>query len=207
MSTTVSVCVFCSSSEAVDGDLRALASELGDAIASRGWRLVYGGGNVGLMGEVARAAMDGGAHVTGVIPHRLVDKEIALDDVSELIRVDTMRERKRLMDERADAFVILPGGIGTLEELMEVLTLKQLGFHDRPIVMLDPVGFWAPLHQLLDEVVAAGLASHRVKELLHLASTVSETLDTVAAGGGERGPADEGAWPGGTVDEPASPQG
>lgn len=205
MSNPVSVCVFCSSSEAVDSDLRAMATELGDAIAERGWGLVYGGGNVGLMGEVARAAMAGGAHVTGVIPHRLVDAELALDDVSELIRVDTMRERKRLMDERADAFVVLPGGIGTLEELLEVLTLKQLGFHDRPIVMLDPIGFWQPLHRLFDDIVAAGLASRRVPELVQRCASVDEAIDALASGGGERGPAEQGAWPGGIVDEPASP--
>jgi uncharacterized protein (TIGR00730 family) len=182
MTGTLSVCVYCSSSDAVDQGLRKVAADLGEAIAWRRWRLVYGGGDVGLMGEVARAALGAGAHVTGVIPHRLAEREVALGEVTELIRVDTMRERKRLMDERADAFLVLPGGIGTLEELMEVLTLKHLGFHARPIVLLDADGFWRPLRRLLDEMVAAGMAPASIFDLLRITKDVDEALDAVADG-------------------------
>jgi uncharacterized protein (TIGR00730 family) len=171
------ICVYCASSEAVPARWRALAAEIGAALAAEGWALVYGGGSVGLMGEVARAALDAGAHVTGVIPHRLADREIALHRVSELVRTDTMRERKHLMDERADAFVVLPGGIGTLEEVVEILTLKQLGYHDRAVVFLDPGGFWAPLEALLRHMVEQGLAHRWLLDLWHTAATVPEALE------------------------------
>lgn len=152
------VCVFCASSEAVDPRYRAVATELGAALAGAGWSLVYGGGDIGLMGEVARAALAGGAHVTGIIPHRLADREIALEAVTTLVRTDTMRERKALMDERSDAFVVLPGGIGTLEELVEIVTLKQLGYHDRAIVLIDPDGYWEPLLAQMQRMVDRRLA-------------------------------------------------
>ena len=212
MSEALCVCVFCSSSEAVSPRLRSLAVELGDGIAARGWRLVYGGGDVGLMGEVARAALAGGAHVTGVIPHRLAGKEIALDKVTELIRVDTMRERKRLMDERADAFVILPGGIGTLEELLEVLTLKQLGYHDRSITLLDAGGFWAPLRRQIDDIIGAGLGAPGIRDLLSVSTDVAGTLDAVSAEWGQMGPLTDAALIEAAVDDegavgPSDPQG
>lgn len=175
---TFAVCVFCASSEAVGTPDREVAADLGRAIAEEGWELVYGGGNVGLMGEVARAALAGGGRVTGVIPHRLADREIALEHVTELIRTETMRERKHIMDARSDAFVVLPGGIGTLEELVEILTLKQLGFHDRPVVLLDPTGFWAPLREQLHRVVERGLAT---PQLLEIWADATEVPEVVAA--------------------------
>jgi uncharacterized protein (TIGR00730 family) len=137
---------------------------------------VYGGGNVGLMGEVARAALATGAHVTGVIPHRLAEREIALESVTELIRVDTMRERKAIMDTRSDAFVVLPGGIGTLEELMEILTLKQLGYHDRAIVVLDDAGYWDPLLAQFERMVEQCLAIPEMLDLLVVAEDVPSTI-------------------------------
>jgi len=172
------VCVFCASSEAVGEPYRALAAELGTAIAATGWGLVYGGGNVGLMGEVARAALAAGGHVTGVIPHRLATREIALEEVTELIRTDTMRERKKIMDDRSDAFVVMPGGIGTLEELVEILTLRMLGFHDRAIVLLDPDGYWSPLLDQLQRMVDQGLAH---TELWRLWDTTRDVASTIAA--------------------------
>lgn len=173
------ICVFCSSSEAVPDTDRAVAAGLGRAVAAHGWGLVYGGGNVGLMGELARAALSAGGHVTGVIPHRLVDAELALDDVTELIRTETMRERKAIMDARSDAFVVLPGGIGTLEELVEILTLKQLGYHDRPIVVLDPRGYWDPLHAQVDRMVDEGLANRSLRTLWRTVADVDAALDAV----------------------------
>ncbi|HVM14019.1 MAG TPA: TIGR00730 family Rossman fold protein, partial [Egibacteraceae bacterium] len=142
---------------------------------------VYGGGSVGLMGEVARAALSGGAHVTGVIPHRLADREIALHEVTELLRTDTMRERKALMDERSDAFVVLPGGIGTLEELVEILTLKQLGYHSRAIVVLDARGYWDPLLDQLRRMVTERFATADLGELWQGTSTVEETVAALRA--------------------------
>jgi uncharacterized protein (TIGR00730 family) len=181
MSSIRTVCVYCASSEAVDPVHRQVAAELGRAIAAEGWGLVYGGGNIGLMGEVARAALEAGAPVTGVIPHRLADREIALESVSELLRVETMRERKAIMDERSDAFVVLPGGIGTLEELVEMITLKQLGWHHRAIVVLDSDGFWDPLLAQLRRMVDGRLAEPSLLELFHVARDVPEALAVLHA--------------------------
>ncbi len=175
----LAVCVFCASSEQVEPAYRALAAQLGAAVAARGWELVYGGGNVGLMGEVARAALVGGGHVTGVIPHRLADREVALREVSELVLVDTMRERKAQMDQRSDAFIVLPGGIGTLEELVEILTLRLLGYSDKPLVLLDPDGFWLPLEELLRQMIDRGLASEGLLDLYEVSPDVAGALAAV----------------------------
>ena len=131
-----SVTIFCGSSDAVDPKYFAAAVELGEKIARRGWRLIYGGGSVGLMGALARAVLDAGGHVTGVIPRALLDLGVGETKVSELVVTDGLRDRKAIMDERGDAFVALPGGLGTLEEVLEVLTLKQLGYHTKPVVVL-----------------------------------------------------------------------
>ena len=182
----LTVCVFCASSEAVAEEHRVVARELGAAIAARGWRLMYGGGNIGLMGEVARAVLAGGGHVTGVIPHLLADREVALHDVSRLVHTDTMRERKALMDEGSDAFVVLPGGIGTLEEVVEILTLKQLGYHDRPVVLLDTNGYWAPLLAMLERMVTERLADQQLLGLLESVSSVAAAVREVADHHAER---------------------
>lgn len=174
------VCVFCSSSEEVDPRYRLVAAEAGRALAARGWRLVYGGGNLGLMGEVARAALEGGAEVTGIIPERLARREIALDEVTELVRTETLRERKALMDAGSDAFLVLPGGIGTLEELVEILTLKQLGFHDRAIVVLDPDGYWAPLRAQIARMVDYRLAAPSLLDLWTVVEEVDAALAAIA---------------------------
>ncbi|MBA2730343.1 MAG: TIGR00730 family Rossman fold protein [Euzebyaceae bacterium] len=187
---SLSVCVYCASSELVSPELRAVAAELGRALAAEGWSLVYGGGNVGLMGEVARAALEAGAHVTGVIPHRLADREIALEDVTELVRTETMRERKGLMDDRSDAFVVLPGGIGTLEELVEILTLKQLGYHDRAIVVLDAGGYWDPFLAQLDRMVELGLAAASLPSLLDATHDVAGTVAAIRGYRPRRGTGD-----------------
>jgi uncharacterized protein (TIGR00730 family) len=173
------ICVYAASSEAVGEGHRRVAEELGRAIACEGWRLVYGGGSVGLMGEVARGALAGGAHVTGVIPHRLARREITLTAVTELIRTETMRERKQIMDERSDAFVVLPGGIGTLEELVEILTLKQLGYHDRAIVILDDAGYWDPLLAQLDRMITERLAYPSLAELWQVTTDVEGTVEAL----------------------------
>ena len=175
----LSVCVFCASSEAVGEEDRAVAAELGRGIAERGWRLVYGGGGIGLMGEVARAALAGGGDVLGVIPHRLMTREVALLDNTELVQTETMRERKHHMDSESDAFVVLPGGIGTLEELVEVLTLKLLGYHSRPIVVLDPRGYWRPLLDQLDTMIRHRLSPPTLLYLFEVVDSPDAALAAV----------------------------
>ena len=140
-----SVTVFCGSSDAVDQKYFAAARELGEKLARRRWRLVYGGGRVGLMGVLSRAVLAEGGHVTGVIPKALLDLGVGEKNVSELVVTDGLRDRKAIMDERGDAFVALPGGLGTLEEILEVMTLKQLGYHTKPIAVLDLDGYFDPL--------------------------------------------------------------
>ena len=151
-----SVCVYCGSGAGTDPAFAEAARTLGRSLGEAGIGLVYGGGNVGLMGIVARAALDAGGHVTGIIPDFLKARERMLDDVQETIVVADMHTRKRLMFDRADAFVALPGGIGTLEELVEQLTWAQLGRHRKPILLLSVGGFWGPLVALLDHMRALG---------------------------------------------------
>lgn len=160
-------------------ELRSLAAAVGSALAARGWAMVYGGGAVGLMGETARAALAGGARVIGVIPDKLVDREVALHEVTELIQTRTMRERKQIMDDHSDAFLILPGGIGTLEELIEMVSLRQLGYHDRPIVVLDADGFWAPLQALLAQMDDHGMLHAPMDRLWTYTRTVEDALESL----------------------------
>jgi hypothetical protein len=146
------VCVYCGSGTGLDSAYAIAARKLGKALADNGIRLVYGGGSLGLMGEVARAALGAGGKVTGIIPEFLGNRELMLKDVDELIIVENMHVRKQLMFDRADAFVALPGGIGTLEELVEQLTWSQLGRHEKPIVVANINGFWNPFLKLLDHM-------------------------------------------------------
>ena len=140
-----SLCVYCGSGNGADPAFETSAIILGQAMAKSGIRLVYGGGNTGLMGTVARAVIDHGGFVTGIIPEFLKDREVMLKDANEMIVVPDMHTRKQLMFEKADAFVALPGGVGTLEELVEQLTWAQLGRHTKPILIADINGFWKPL--------------------------------------------------------------
>lgn len=154
------IAVFCASG-AVPAEYLELAGEVGTAIAAGGHSLVSGGGNVSMMGAVARAARAGGAHTLGVIPHALVEREVADVDADELRVVDTMRERKQVMDDAADAFLILPGGIGTLEEFFEAWTGGYIGQHDKPVVLLDHHGFYAPLLDWLTTLHERGFVNAR----------------------------------------------
>lgn len=156
------MCVYCGSGKGSNPAYAAAATELGQGLAKAGLGLVYGGGSLGLMGEVARATLDAGGYVTGIIPEFLTAREHMLTDVSELLITTDMHERKRLMFERSAAFVALPGGIGTLEELVEQLTWSQLGRHQKPIVVANIAGFWSPFLNLLahmksDAFIRAGL--------------------------------------------------
>ena len=173
------ICVYCSSSNSIADTYPPVAETLGRAIAERGHRLVYGGGAVGLMGVLAHATHEAGGSVTGVIPSKLQDREGIAYDADELIVTDTMRERKAIMFRRADAFVVLPGGYGTLEEFMEVLTLKQLGYHDHPIAILNVDGFFDTLLDFFAELREGAFAREKITDLVHVVSTVEEALDRV----------------------------
>ncbi|MBN9522519.1 TIGR00730 family Rossman fold protein [bacterium] len=176
-----SVCVFCGSAGGADPAFAAAARAVGTELARRGLALVYGGGRVGLMGEVATAALAAGGTVVGVIPRALSAKEIAFAEATELVVVESMHARKALMADRADAFVALPGGFGTLDELFEILTWAQLHIHQKPVALLNVAGFFTPLLAWLDRVVAAGLLKPRHRELLIVADTVPDLLDRLAA--------------------------
>lgn len=151
-SQPLAACVFCGSGPGARPEYVAAARTMGALLAQNGLDLVYGGGNVGLMGEIARATLRAGGHVTGIIPTFLVHRERMLDEAQETIVVPDMHTRKRLMYERSDAFIALPGGVGTLEELVEQMTWAQLGTHDRPILLVNTLGFWNPLLNLLDHM-------------------------------------------------------
>lgn len=169
------VCVYCGSGFGGDPAFTAAAETLGKALAQAGLGLVYGGGNVGLMGTVARAVLENGGHVTGIIPSFLKSRERMLDEIQETIVVEDMHTRKRLMFERSDAFVALPGGIGTLEELVEQLTWAQLGQHNKPILLLSVAAFWTPLLTLLDHMRAQGF----IREGLDLSYLVADEASDV----------------------------
>jgi uncharacterized protein (TIGR00730 family) len=173
------ICVFCASGDDIDDAYLDLAASLGTGIAAAGHSLVSGGGAVSMMGAVARAARDGGAHTLGVIPTLLVEREVGDTASNELVVVETMRERKRIMDENADAFVVLPGGIGTLEELFEVWTSHSLLMHDKPVIVLDPGGFYQPLFDWLAALVPAGFVRRAALDALHRVTTVGEALAVV----------------------------
>lgn len=180
--TLGAVCVFCGSSTPRDGRYAEAARALGRTVAARQLRLVYGGGSVGLMGEVADAALDAGGEVVGVIPKGLFSREIAHRGLTALHEVSTMHERKQRMYDLADGFVGLPGGLGTLEEVAEVATWSQLGLHAKPIALLDVDGFWDPLASLLDRMVLVGLLKDAHRGLLHLVTSPEDALAALAAG-------------------------
>lgn len=180
MSRIRRLCVYCGSSGEVDRQYRKAASELGARLAAARIGLVYGGGRVGLMGLLADAALAAGGEVIGIIPSRLRDAELAHRGATELIVVETMHDRKRLMAENADAFAILPGGIGTLDEMFETVSWKQLALHDKPILLVDIDGYWAPLRALLDHIVAEGFARPQTHALLQVVPTVAAAMAVLA---------------------------
>lgn len=175
------VCVYCASSSRVPQEYVELAAQVGTALAARGHSLVSGGGRVSMMGAVARAARAGGAHTLGVIPQALVDVEVG-DTDGELVVTPDMRTRKAVMDERSEAFLALPGGIGTLEELFEVWTSRSLGMHVKPVVVLDVDGLYAPLKLQLEVMADRGFVRPQALAALQWATSVDEALDLVEAG-------------------------
>jgi uncharacterized protein (TIGR00730 family) len=181
------VCVYCGSSDRVPQRYLDLAARTGSAIAARGWTLVSGGGRRSMMGAVALAARQGGARTVGVIPRSMVEREWADHDSDELLVTETMRERKALMEAHAAAFLALPGGIGTCEELFEVWSSGSLGLHGKPVVVLDPDGHWAGLLEWVSGLVEGGFASGAPMERIVVARTVADALDACAPPAGLSG--------------------
>jgi hypothetical protein len=178
-----SICVYCGARPGTRPAYTREAAETGAMIARNGWRLVYGAGDVGLMGEVARAAIAGGADALGVIPLHLIVREQGKRDLRRFIVTEDMHERKKVMFMNSDAIVVLPGGAGSLDEFFEVLTWRQLGLHRKPILLLDTEGYWAPLAALLAHVVAEGFAEEsllgyvgRVEDVPALEAVLRETF-------------------------------
>jgi uncharacterized protein (TIGR00730 family) len=174
-----SVTVYCGSSSDVDPTYLDLARRLGSAIAKRGWRLVYGGGHVGLMGQVAGSAHEAGGDVLGVMPHFLRDVEGVLNDVEHLF-VETMHERKKILFDEADAFIVLPGGIGTLEEAVETLSWAKMSLHHKPMAFLSENGYWAPFFHLIEHTIEGGFVPPSFRQLMADADSPEAALDAVA---------------------------
>jgi uncharacterized protein (TIGR00730 family) len=170
------LCVYCGSSPGKDPAFMQAANQLGTNLARAGIGLVYGGGSIGLMGQVARAVLTAGGHVTGIIPEFLMQKERMQEGVNELIVTSTMHERKTIMFERATGFVALPGGIGTLEELAEIATWAQLKQHAKPLIICDVAGFWGNLLALIDHMRAEAFIRAETQVFLHTAKTVDDVV-------------------------------
>jgi uncharacterized protein (TIGR00730 family) len=175
------VCVFCGSKHGVRPEYTEAARATGTALVAAGVDLVYGGGRVGLMGEVADAVLAAGGRVIGVIPEHMADREIAHEGVTDLRIVGSMHERKALMYELSDGFVALPGGLGTLEEIFEITTWSQLGLHTKPTGLLDVDGFYTPLVGFLDQLVSEGFVAERHRRLLQVAAKPADLLEQLAA--------------------------
>lgn len=171
-----SVCLYCGSSNGVDARYQKIARDLSTALARRKLRIVYGGGHVGLMGIIADAALEAGARVIGIIPEHIRAMEVQHTGLTELHVVPDMHTRKRMMVERADAFVILPGGLGTLDETFEIITWKKLKLHDKPIIIFNQDGYWDPLIKLIEHTVKAGFAQPRDRTLFTVTTSIEETL-------------------------------
>jgi uncharacterized protein (TIGR00730 family) len=182
MTVVKSLCVYCGASLGKSHEYLELAQELGRQMARRGVRLVYGGGRVGLMGALADAVLAEGGHVVGVIPDHLQAAEVGHDGLTELKVVDSMHTRKKLMFDLSDAFAVLPGGFGTLDETFEIVTWRQLGLHDKPIVLVDQNGYWEPFLDLIDHIIAEGFARPPARQNFSMASNVGRMFDLLEGG-------------------------
>ncbi len=179
--TTHSICVFCGARDGVKPAYRAAATATGQMLADQGWRLVYGAGDVGLMGAVARAAQAGGGDTFGVIPVHLLKAEVGKSDLTRFVVTENMHERKKVMFMNCDAIVVLPGGAGSLDEFFEVLTWRQLGLHEKPIFLLNIDGYWDPLMQLMNHTIAEGFASATLKDYIRMPTSVPELTKNLHA--------------------------
>jgi uncharacterized protein (TIGR00730 family) len=179
MSFESSLCVYCGSGLGVDHRHLEAARDLGRLLAERHIRLIYGGARIGLMGTLADASLAAGGEVVGIIPGHLDKTELGHRGATELIVVDSMHERKYMMFEESDAFAIMPGGLGTLDETFEMLTWRKLGLHDKPIVLVDIAGYWRPLLSLIDHVIIQGFAAPTDRELYKVVTSVEELVAAV----------------------------
>ncbi len=191
MARLTSLCIFCGSRSGKDEVHRAAAARLGTLLGERGVRMVFGGGRIGLMGVAADAALAAGGKVVGVIPGHLHERELGHDGVSELVVVDSMHARKEKMFDLADAFAVLAGGLGTLDEAIEIITWKQLGLHQKPIVLVDCNGYWRPFRELIENAVAGHFAAPEARQLFTVVSRVEDIFEVIAAAP-EPGPASAG---------------
>ncbi|GMG82261.1 TIGR00730 family Rossman fold protein [Paralimibaculum aggregatum] len=178
-----SVCLYCGSRFGREPGYAEIARRFGRGVAEAGLRLVYGGGDVGLMGEAARAAVEAGAHVTGIIPKHIVDMEIATGPIANLVVTETMHERKKLMFMNSDAVVALPGGPGTLDELIEVLTWRQLGLHAKPVVIVNHEGYWDPLLAMLEHIEDQGFMGETFRGFYRVAASPEEAIALLTRAG------------------------
>lgn len=181
MALPLSVCVFCGSRSGRDPAMMRLAAETGTMLARRGWRLVYGAGDIGLMGEVARATQAAGGRTFGVIPTHLMQGEVARAGLDALVVTETMHERKTVMFTNSQAIVVLPGGAGTLDEFFEVVTWAQIGLHRKPVVLVDQNGFWQPLLGLIGHVIDQGFAPAMLRDLVTVVPDVAMLEVALAA--------------------------
>lgn len=199
---TLSLCVYCGSRDGLDPAHLAAAREIGREIGQRGWRLVYGGGHTGLMGAVADAALAAGAEVIGIIPDRLIERELGHGGVTELQVVGSMHERKQKMAEQSDAFIALPGGIGTMEEIFEIWTWRQLGYHRKALGLLNVGGYYDDLLGFIERSENSGFLWPDVKALLQVDTDIARLLDGLAAEAAAlkaQTPPDQLAGPGGVA--------
>lgn len=180
MTEVRAICVYCGSSNRVDDVHRDSARRIGRQIGERGLQLVYGGGRVGLMGITADATLAAGGEVIGIIPGHIQELEVEHTNLTELHVVDSMHTRKRMMFDRSDAFVVLPGGLGTLDETFEIITWKQLGLHDKPVVIVDARGYWRPMIDMLEYMIGAGFARSEHLNLFRVVADVDDIFDALA---------------------------
>jgi uncharacterized protein (TIGR00730 family) len=172
MSAIKAMCVFCGASNNIPKTFLDSGVELGEALVKRNIKLVYGGGDCGVMGAVANSVLKQKGHVTGVFPRSLKDLESEHASLTEIIMVDGMHERKRIMFERSDAIIVLPGGFGTMDEMFEIITWKQLRFHHKPIVIFNHKGYWDPLLKLMDNIIDTGFAREETRGFYHVVDTI-----------------------------------
>lgn len=175
-----SVCVYCGTGEAVNALYKTAAADLGRALAASSVRLVYGGGSVGLMGIVSESCMQAGGKVMGIIPGHLSEKEGQKHDITDLVVVDSMHTRKHLMVEKSDGFIVLPGGLGTLDETFEILTWKYLGLHDKPVVLVNINGFYDPLVATIQHMVKEGFTPRHHLDMFAVVTRVEDVLPALA---------------------------
>lgn len=177
MTTIKTICVYCGSGKGKNEIHATAATELGTRMAQSGLDLVYGAASIGIMGIVADAVLAGGGKVIGIIPHHILDWEVGHSLLTEMHVVDTMHQRKQMMVERSDAFVIFPGGLGTLDETFEILTWKQLKLHDKPVIIANINGFWDPLLSLIDHQIAEGFVKPEYRHIFQVANTVDDIFN------------------------------